>query len=352
MQIKWNNLKIISVLLILFFLGYMGWCYNKVDKVNIEKSFCFKIEKWTNNSVIISDFCNKIGLNRLCCKILKYKIWDKKLKRWKYCFETGLSINEIISRFEKWPPARYVKFTIYPWFTKYDIASKLSSENLKKEFLKLVVDKDFIDKLKRKFIFLNEFWEIKSLEWFLYPDTYYFRPEDLKSILFPQLLIKTSVKNFWQKRKNIWYKCKEDKQCNPYNLTPYEILIIASIIAKEEPNSKYKPLVADVLIRRYKNWRLIGADRTLCYGLKVLSKDCYENINYSTLNDKSNVYNTRTIKWLPPTPVWNPTTGDIEAVLYPQKNNYRYYLHDKNGNIHFWKTLNEHNANKAKYLWN
>jgi UPF0755 protein len=172
----------------------------------------------------------------------------------------------------------------------------------------------------------------------------------LKSLLFPQLLIKTSLKKFWEEWIDLWDICQKDTKCNPYKLSPYEILILASIVVKEEKNKENKAKIADILIRRYKNYRLIWADWTLCYGLGIPSKNCYKNINYSTLNDKRNLYNTRANKGLPPTPVGNPTIEDIKAVLYPEKNEYWYYLHDKSGKIHFWKDLNEHLSNKAKYL--
>jgi len=68
--------------------------------------------------------------------------------------------------------------------------------------------------------------------------------------LFPQLLIKTAIKEFVNKTKNLNWN-------NPYNLTPYEVLILASIVEKEEFTEKNKPLIADILIRRYKNnWKI------------------------------------------------------------------------------------------------
>jgi UPF0755 protein len=103
------------------------------------------------------------------------------------------------------------------------------------------------------------------LEGFIYPDTYFFKKEDLSSILFPELLIKTAIKNFSNKWKKIYSDCKNNKNCNPYKLSNYEILILASIVEKEERNKKNKPYIGDILIRRYKNNWLIGTDWTLCY---------------------------------------------------------------------------------------
>jgi cell division protein YceG involved in septum cleavage len=91
------------------------------------------------------------------------------------------------------------------------------------------------------------------LEGFLYPDTYFFRKQDLKSLLFPNLLIKTAVNNFKNKWENLRNSCLNDKNCNPYKLAPYQVLILASIVEKEERNPKVKPYVADILIRRLKS---------------------------------------------------------------------------------------------------
>jgi UPF0755 protein len=69
----------------------------------------------------------------------------------------------------------------------------------------------------------------------------------------------------------------------------------------------------------------------LCYGLQVSSNQCKNYLYNKYLQDFNNKYNTRARKKLPPTPVANPTIESIKAVLYPIKNNYWYYLHDKNG---------------------
>lgn len=94
----------------------------------------------------------------------------------------------------------------------------------------------------------------------------------------------------------------------------------------------------------------IDADITLCYGLKTSYTDCTPSIIARNVNDANNKYNTRAVRGLPPTTICNPTRESINAVVNPQSSDYLYYLHDMEGNIHYGKTLEEHNANKAKYL--
>ena len=337
----WLKFYIVFVIFLLIWYSFFSYQNFKNIKVNTQ----ILVKKWDNISSIKNNLCKKnILSNCLFADLYFYFNWPNKIIPWNYNFSWE-NLSWVFAQLEKWPPIKYAKFTILPWQTKFDIASKLKnlSEDSQKNFLALISNKKFIENLQNQYPELKKFWNIKSLEWFLYPDTYFFKPSDLKSYLFPQLLIKTAIKNFTNKTKNLNWN-------NPYNLSPYKILIIASIVQKEEFNPKNKPLVADILIRRYLHHWKIWADWTLCYGLKVTSNECKNYLYNKYLQDKSNPYNTRANLGLPPTPVSNPTISTIKATLNPQKNSYWYYLHDKNWNIHFAKTANEHNLNKYKFL--
>ena len=320
------------------------WYENlKNIKINVEN---FKVEKWDNAYKIKEKLCKKhIIKNCLAMDIYLYLNKKNDIKKWTYNF-SWVSIDSFFEQLKKWPKQNYKKFTILPSWTKFDIVEKINPL-ARKNFLNLINDENFIKKLKQKYSSLNSFWDFKSLEWFIYPDTYFFKKDDLNSYLFPELLIKTAVKNFDKKWKSINFN---KKNANPYKLSNYEILIFASIVEKEEKNPQNKPMIADILIRRYKAKWFIGADWTLCYGLKIKSKDCKNYLNWKYLKDRKNPYNTRAVLWLPPTPVGNPTIESIEAVIYPKKNKYWYYLHWKDGKIHYGKNANEHKLNKIRYL--
>ena len=302
------------------------------------------VNKWETTIIVKNKLCEKNLIKNCFIATIYTKLFGpNNILPWNYHF-SWQTIDEIFKQLEKWPSIEYVDFTILPGDTKYDIASKLSeNNNLKDIFLSLIENEEFIQKMKKEYPQLNKFWKIKSLEGFLYPETYFFKQDDLTSPLFPQLLIKTAIKEFVNKTKNLNWN-------NPYNLTPYEVLILASIVEKEEFTEKNKPLIADILIRRYKNNWKIWADWTLCYWLKITSDKCKNYLTYKYLIDKSNPYNTRANYWLPPSCVWNPTIKSIEAVLKPEKNNYWYYLHDKTWQIHFWRNEKEHILNKNNFL--
>jgi len=338
-------LKYVFFVWVLFVWVFLYFFYSfknfESETYNINE---INIEKWDTWKKVIKKLCKKIWN---CLNLTIYsKLHDiDDIKSWVYTF-SWKTINWIFKQFKKWP-SFYLKFTILPGETKFDIEKKLekiSSKKIADKFLKLVDDKEFIQKLNYKFF--KYFSNIKSLEGFLYPDTYFFKSSDLSSILFPELLIKTVLKNFQTK----WSSIKCDTNCNPYHLTKYENLIISSIVEKEAINSKNKPLIADILIRRYlNNWK-IWADWTLCYGLKISSYECKNYLYNKYLNDSSNFYNTRVNISLPPTPVSNPTINTMKSTLFLKKNKYWYYLHDKKGNIHFSKNLKQHNYYKNKYL--
>ena len=340
---RWKKIYLVFVifLLSLGFFAYKDYQNFKTEKHN----FQITVKKWDSILTVKKQFCKeKILDNCLFADIFFYFNWPNKIIPWNYNLK-NITLSWLFQQLKKWPPVNYVKFTIIPGYTVFDIASKIEkySPKNKQIFLKLTKNEKLIKNLQNKRPYLKKFGNIQSVEWFLYPDTYFFKKSDLKSSLFPQLLIKTAIKNFIRKTKHLSWK-------NPYNLTPYEVLILASIVQKEEFNSKNKPLIADILIRRYKNgWRL-WADWTLCYGLKITSDKCKNYLYNKYLLDKWNPYNTRANKWLPPTPVGNPTLDSIKAVLNPIRNNYWFYLHDRNWKIHFAKTENEQIINKYKYL--
>lgn len=347
--------KIILTIFIVFVVLFWAFWYlisSYGDFKDKNWNISFHVDKWDTWKQIIDRLCSKLPWE---CRNIKYfSISEdmKNMKPWNYNF-SWKKISEIYEQLRKWPAIVYFRFTILPWDTKFDIKERLkyvSSQAIADKFYSLIVDQNYIKTLSYNHPFFNDFKNIKSLEGFLMPDTYFFKPSDLKSSLFPELLIRTALKNFDKKRKILSEKCSDNKKCNPNKLSNYQILSIASIIEKEWIIPENKQVVADLYIRRLLQNRKLWADRTLCYGLKVLSNTCQSYLDYKHLQDKTNPYNTRALRGLPPTPVWNPTYNSIESSFFSKENTYRYYLHDSNWKIYFWKTAKEHNNNKRLYI--
>jgi len=129
------------------------------------------------------------------------------------------------------------------------------------------------------------------------------------------------------------------------NKSFFDILTMASIVEREASREEDMKLVADIFWRRNKmNWAL---------------QSC-ATVNYITgKNDPAvsaadraidSLYNTYKYPGLPLGPIGNPSLKAIRATLYPTSNNYWYFMSDTDGEMHYAKTLEEHNINVAKYL--
>ena len=130
-----------------------------------------------------------------------------------------------------------------------------------------------------------------------------------------------------------------------------EALVMASIVEREARGEEELPVVAGILWNRVELGMPLQADATLQY-IKG-----YSGVEDSwwvppTAADKTlnSIYNTYRYPGLPPQPIANPGLMAIEAALHPAVTDYLYYLHDRTGEIHYARTLEEHNKNVATYL--
>ncbi|MFT5583177.1 MAG: UPF0755 protein [Cognaticolwellia sp.] len=126
----------------------------------------------------------------------------------------------------------------------------------------------------------------------------------------------------------------------------YELLIVASMLEREEPRPSNRPVVAGVMWKRLDNAWNLGIDATSRYTLADWND---RKAFLRQLRDPNDVYNTRLRGGLPPTPIGNASTESLKAALSPEGSEYWYYLHDSKGNLHPGRSLAEHNALKRKY---
>jgi len=129
--------------------------------------------------------------------------------------------------------------------------------------------------------------------------------------------------------------------------TPYEALILASIVQKETGLDEETPLVASVFINRLRIGYRLQSDPTIIYGL-TQGVPLGRPIRQSEL-DRVTGYNTYHIDRLPPTPIAAPGRHAIEAVLNPPDTDYLYFVADGTGGHAFARNVEEHNRNVAAY---
>ena len=115
------------------------------------------------------------------------------------------------------------------------------------------------------------------------------------------------------------------------NLTPYEVLIVASLIEEETKVDAERPMVARVIYNRLIQGIPLGIDATSRYEAELAGRD-REDLDF----ESDSPYNTRRIAGLPPTPIASPGRASIDAALNPADGPWIYYvLEDAEGN-HFF----------------
>jgi UPF0755 protein len=318
----------ISFLIVLFILAFLFPLSNKNKIIYIP----------FRKGETISDFSKKLKENGIIRFesffkfLIKISGKDKNIKSGIYSFAYNEGeILAFLKVLNQKPKPLEIKITIYEGLNSFQIA-KLLKENLKideKRFINLVNDSLFINELSEKFEKLKN---LKSLEGFLFPETYvFFEGEDEKFI------IEKLVQTFFEKIKPF------DSLFNSSKLKFYDVIILASIVEKEALYEDEKPLIASVYLNRLKRNMPLQANPTLAY---VLRANTYW-LNEEALKYNS-PYNTYLYLGLPPTPICSPSLSSILAVLNSRETNYLFFVANKDGRHLFSRTYEEHIRNIKK----
>lgn len=173
-------------------------------------------------------------------------------------------------------------------------------------------------------------------EGWLMPDTYHFPigTSDLEFIRRAFLVMEEYLQQAWEQR---------DQQL-PLK-SPYEALILASIIEKETAKPAERPQIAGVFARRLEKRMRLQTDPTVIYGL---GEGFDGNLRRRDLK-QDNPYNTYTRHGLPPTPIAQPGRAAIDAALHPAAGSALYFVARGDGSHHFSDSLKEHNRAVIQY---
>lgn len=337
--------KLIFVYLVIIFLTILARIY-------FEKWFFPPLVKTTNEVAYIIDkgmkvneitsLLKKVGLIHFEEPFKLYLIIsaiDKKIVPGTYISKTNITYKEIGDNLVKGPDLKDIWITIPEGYSLADIDAKLFSAGLIKSRHGFITFLKTLDPLQKLSYYSKEIGKIhfKSFEGFLFPDTYKFARGDSSEIILNKF-----VDNFFQKLNgnNIFNKAQKE------NLDIYNVLIVASILEREVKTYNEKRIAADIIWRRLNKKMKLQIDATLNYIMEekkpALSQ---EDINLDS------EYNTYKYYGLPPTPISNPGMESIEAAIFPQNNNYWYYLSDTvTGKTYFSKDLTEHNNLKYDIL--
>jgi UPF0755 protein len=173
-------------------------------------------------------------------------------------------------------------------------------------------------------------------EGLLFPDTYFYAPHtsDLDVLRRAYRLQRDKLQTAWDTRA----------PGLPYH-TPYEALIMASIVEKETGAAFERPQIAGVFLNRLRLGMRLQTDPTVIYGLGERFDGNLRRVDLQ----RDTPYNTYTRAGLPPTPIAMPSEAAIQAALNPANTNALYFVARGNGTHVFSSTLDAHNRAVNRY---
>ena len=249
---------------------------------------------------------------------------DKIISK-RYIFKSGISNSELLNLLTDKNMVQMEKFTLIEGLRIKQIA-KISENKLQlsaERFIKETENDSLIGILG-----LNG--KIKNLEGFLFPDTYYL-PLDVDEKGLVNIL-------FNEFRKRVLEDSTIKAGLSGKNKNILEVITLASIVQGETNLKDEMPVVSGVYHNRLRKNMKLEADPTVQY---IIPDGPKPRLKYSDLKTES-PYNTYLHFGLPPGPINNPGIYAIKASLYPDKNNYLFFVATGNGGHRFTENYSEH----------
>ncbi len=330
--------KIIIIFsIILLIIGGLFYFRNQVYYVhNLDtEKVSFSVEKGEKNIEIAEKLkqANLITGKIYFYYYLKTHKLVNKIMPGVYLLSSSMTIPEVAHILTN-PQEIFIKITFPEGFTAKQMAARLKAQGLPGDkFLQIVNNPQH---LKKRYSYLASD-KIKTLEGYLFPDTYFFKKDTIAKNIVGRLL-----DNF-NKKFNIQIKEDISKQ----NKSLREIIIMASIIEKEVQTNKDMKIVSGIFWKRLANKQKLQSDAPLSYILGD-KNDQHQGTDLK----KDSLYNTYLYLGLPPGPICNPGLEAISAAIHPEASPYNYFLTATIKGVKkviYAQTFSEHVANRKKY---
>lgn len=336
-KIRWSlSITGIALILIIMTLIYINSLSTPIEPSNDEVFFVeIPMGSTTSDIASILKENNLIKSDMYFQMRVKNSGHDSELKAGMYELSKSMDVDQIINRLvDGNNKIESVRFTIPEGYTVEQIADRLSEQGLvdKDRFLQLSKEGNF-DFEVIKNISNNE--DIKyKLEGYLFPETY-----EIKVGATEEEIIEKMLSQFEKEWQLEWNNVIEDN-----GLTMHQIVTLASIIEREVRVDYERPIVAGVFYNRLDDYWNLESCATVQY---VLGKQ-KESLTYDDL-EIDDPYNTYNNYGLPPGPIGNPGRLSLAAAVYPEDNQYYFFVtkKDDSGEHYFSKTYAEHLNNDA-----
>ncbi len=253
---------------------------------------------------------------------------DRHLKAGRYVFGGNVNLLQTISKISQ-GLSKNLHLTIPEGMSLYQVLKRMDRSGVARmeALLKVAADPLIVQKLTG--------FEVKSLEGFLYPETYVFdietEPEEIFGMMTREFFKRLAAEGIYPDSTENFYRK----------------LILASIVEQEAVAKEEQGLIAGVYQNRLKKGMNLESCPTIDYILE--RKSIYrKKLFYNDLKMNS-PYNTYVYSGLPPTPICNPGIDAIRAGLNPQKTDYLYFFADFKGRNVFSRSYAEHIAKQRSF---
>lgn len=249
-----------------------------------------------------------------------------KLKPGTYLFSTGASLGKLLLQVARGDRVRE-SIAIIPGMNIWQLRELIDAHPALIHKTKGLNSKALLQSLNLNY---------PSDEGIFYPDTYVFDPDEIDINIYRRASVamqKQLAESWGQKEANSPLK------------SPYELLVLASIIEKETGKPSDRGLIAAVFLNRLNQGMMLQTDPTVIYGIGPRFDG---NLRKADLR-KDTPYNTYMHKGLPPTPISMPSKESLLAATHPAQSNALYFVAKGDGTSHFSQTLNEHESAVDRY---
>jgi UPF0755 protein len=226
------------------------------------------------------------------------------------------------------PPKPVLRIVFPEGFTRKEMAARVREVNRIAESRRNIEPalrpREYTEATERVRDLPEDFRRVEAphLEGFLFPATYEFNPDTTSRQLVAQQL--EAFARAWEQVDMAYARSKR--------LTPYDVVIIASMVEKEVQVPRERALVSAVIYNRLRAEMPLGIDATIRYGLDIPPTQA---ILQSQLESDS-PYNTRRFAGLPPTPIGNPGLASMQAAAHPAEVNFLYFIRKPDCKSHFF----------------
>lgn len=249
-----------------------------------------------------------------------------------YTLQRNMSMGEAVDKLEDGPDLKFERLTVREGLVLKQVADAVATlEGRSAEAFTAALESG---QVRSRF----QPDDVTTLEGLLLPETYNVEPKDDE-----ELILRRMVSSFDAVAEQVGIMDAQAK----VGISPYEAIVVASLIERETRFDDERPMVAQVIYNRLKRKMPLGIDASIIYALgKSADKDV--RVLFKDLEIDS-PYNTYKRVGLPPTPIAAPGRASLEAALAPAPSDFLYYVvTEKSGRHSFARTGAEHQANIRK----